>query len=220
MKISSEQPTESVNFVFYGERPCLDFANTLRRRRAPLHPTVDLLGPTKSLTSWIDTGRSKASWAKDLPGLQMNTDEINALHIGELRDAIILLAEHKLEDSENTSTKSLITAVDTLNKWSAKAPQYFLSMKDDCEGFLLRPTLTPEQILGFVAQDAIIFFGTESSKRLKTCSHERCGILFEDRSNGMKRQWCSMKECGNRMKARRYTQKGATSLDSQQRENQ
>ncbi|WP_082312967.1 CGNR zinc finger domain-containing protein [Corynebacterium lactis] len=215
MKISSRQPAESLNFVFYGERPCLDFANTLRRRKDPLHPTVDLLDSTANLTNWISASRTRASWAKSLPDFQKVAAEIPISSIQELREAIILLAEHRLNDADCISPKSLESAINTLNRWSKLTPQHFLSIDDCFEGFLLRPTLTPEQVLGFVAQDAAMFFGSKDVKRLKKCSHERCGILFEDRSNGMKRQWCSMKECGNRMKARRHTQKEAAPPASQ-----
>lgn len=208
MKALSKQPTEMLDFVFYGERPCLDFANTLRRRKDPLHPTVDLVASTQNLTNWITAARSKASWAKDLPELRKDAPEVTATSITELRAAILRLAEYRLEP--NDYRQSLMSAKETLNEWSTHAPRHYLDTTNEFTKlgtFQLRPTLTPAQILGLVAQDAVTFFGTDNAKRLKVCSHERCGILFEDRSNGMKRQWCSMKACGNRMKAHRHTKK-------------
>lgn len=45
--------------------------------------------------------------------------------------------------------------------------------------------------------------------RVKECANEEegCGFLFLDESKNLSRKWCSMAECGNRSKARRFQQK-------------
>ena len=40
--------------------------------------------------------------------------------------------------------------------------------------------------------------------RIKQCADPQCGWLFVDRSQGKKRRWCRMADCGNRAKARKY----------------
>jgi predicted RNA-binding Zn ribbon-like protein len=53
-----------------------------------------------------------------------------------------------------------------------------------------------------VALDAIdLLTGDES---LRVCAAGDCGIRFADRSPARNRQWCSMRRCGNRTKARRH----------------
>jgi hypothetical protein len=40
--------------------------------------------------------------------------------------------------------------------------------------------------------------------RMKACAAEDCHWAFYDRSRNRSRTWCSMRECGNRAKARSY----------------
>jgi predicted RNA-binding Zn ribbon-like protein len=39
---------------------------------------------------------------------------------------------------------------------------------------------------------------------LRVCAAHDCGVRFVDRSPARNRQWCSMRRCGNRTKARRH----------------
>jgi predicted RNA-binding Zn ribbon-like protein len=41
-------------------------------------------------------------------------------------------------------------------------------------------------------------------RRLRSCGSRVCGWLFYDESRGNRRRWCSMSDCGNRAKARRF----------------
>jgi predicted RNA-binding Zn ribbon-like protein len=41
-------------------------------------------------------------------------------------------------------------------------------------------------------------------KRIRKCESSDCGVYFVDTSKGHRRQWCSMKNCGNREKQRRW----------------
>jgi CGNR zinc finger/Putative stress-induced transcription regulator len=66
--------------------------------------------------------------------------------------------------------------------------------------------VTPEPsvaaALGRVALDAIDLLA--GNDRLRVCAADDCGIRFVDRSPARNRQWCSMRRCGNRTKARRH----------------
>ena len=44
-------------------------------------------------------------------------------------------------------------------------------------------------------------------ERVKQCEGDSCGWLFFDTSRNRSRRWCSMADCGNRAKARRFYQK-------------
>jgi predicted RNA-binding Zn ribbon-like protein len=39
---------------------------------------------------------------------------------------------------------------------------------------------------------------------IEQCEGDVCGWLFLDRSPAGRRRWCSMRDCGNRAKARRH----------------
>jgi predicted RNA-binding Zn ribbon-like protein len=43
--------------------------------------------------------------------------------------------------------------------------------------------------------------------RVKQCEGDPCGWLFLDTSRNRSRRWCSMEDCGNRAKARRFYQR-------------
>jgi predicted RNA-binding Zn ribbon-like protein len=40
--------------------------------------------------------------------------------------------------------------------------------------------------------------------RVRSCQGDTCGWLFLDMSKNRSRRWCSMSDCGNTAKARRY----------------
>jgi predicted RNA-binding Zn ribbon-like protein len=44
---------------------------------------------------------------------------------------------------------------------------------------------------------------------VRQCEDAGCGWLFLDRSNARTRRWCSMADCGNRNKARKYYRREA-----------
>lgn len=44
----------------------------------------------------------------------------------------------------------------------------------------------------------------ERPGRLRPCANAECQLFLIDRSRGGTGRWCSMSECGNRMKARRH----------------
>jgi predicted RNA-binding Zn ribbon-like protein len=41
-------------------------------------------------------------------------------------------------------------------------------------------------------------------RQVRECQGPGCGWLFVDRSRGRPRRWCSMRDCGNKAKARRH----------------
>jgi len=68
-----------------------------------------------------------------------------------------------------------------------------------CTDYLLYPVLT-------AATDLL----TSVSRGLvHQCEDAGCGWLFLDRSNARTRRWCSMADCGNRNKARKYYRREA-----------
>ncbi|MEU6122528.1 CGNR zinc finger domain-containing protein [Streptomyces sp. NPDC047123] len=43
--------------------------------------------------------------------------------------------------------------------------------------------------------------------RLRPCGNDECRLFLIDRSRGNTARWCSMKSCGNRLKARRHQER-------------
>jgi predicted RNA-binding Zn ribbon-like protein len=58
-----------------------------------------------------------------------------------------------------------------------------------------------------VARSAAALLTSGDLLRLRECGGERCGWLFLDRSRNRSRQWCTMEDCGNVSKVRRFRQR-------------
>ncbi len=62
-----------------------------------------------------------------------------------------------------------------------------------------------DQVLWWVLRSATELLTSEDIKRVGVCADDRgCGWLFYDTSRNRTRQWCSMRGCGNRAKAKRH----------------
>ena len=199
-----------LGFVFLGARPALDFVNTLRCRKDPLTEQEDLL-ETLGLHSWLDAARSTTTWAEALPEWKdENADSASEDGAAQAQARQLRMAIYDLVKPHRSPANKTV-AVNILNSFAGQLPTYALRTgvtgdNSDGDGLMV-PSLTAQQLLGFLAADAIQLVGTANLAKVKECAHERCGILFEDRSNGMKRQWCSMKDCGNRAKVARFSSK-------------
>jgi predicted RNA-binding Zn ribbon-like protein len=65
-----------------------------------------------------------------------------------------------------------------------------------------------DQMLWWVMRSAIDLLISKDVWRVGVCADDRgCGWLFYDTSRNRSRQWCSMRGCGNRAKARRHYEK-------------
>jgi predicted RNA-binding Zn ribbon-like protein len=62
----------------------------------------------------------------------------------------------------------------------------------------------PVAVLGPIVWRAVEFLENGALDRVKECSADDCRWLFLDTSKNRSRQWCSMENCGNRSKVRRF----------------
>ena len=65
-----------------------------------------------------------------------------------------------------------------------------------------------DQVLWWVLRSTTNLLTSDNIQRVGVCADDRgCGWLFYDTSRNRTRQWCSMRGCGNRAKARRHYEK-------------
>ncbi len=65
-----------------------------------------------------------------------------------------------------------------------------------------------DQMLWWILHSTTDLLTSEDLKRIGMCADDHgCGWLFYDTSRNHTRQWCSMRGCGNRAKARRHYEK-------------
>lgn len=67
-----------------------------------------------------------------------------------------------------------------------------------------RTEATPDEALSTVARQAIELLSGPDVPLLKECGNPECTRIYIDRSRGMRRQWCGMESCGNKIKAAAY----------------
>jgi predicted RNA-binding Zn ribbon-like protein len=70
-----------------------------------------------------------------------------------------------------------------------------------------------DRMLWPVVRDAADLLTSSTLDRVGQCADDRCGWLFIDMSRNRSRKWCSMKDCGNRAKARRHYQRSRSSQE-------
>ncbi|KOV69520.1 hypothetical protein ADL00_11190 [Streptomyces sp. AS58] len=63
---------------------------------------------------------------------------------------------------------------------------------------------TPDEALSLVARHAVELISGKDAPLLKECANPECTRTYIDRSRGMRRHWCGMESCGNKIKAAAY----------------
>ena len=81
----------------------------------------------------------------------------------------------------------------------------FLEYTD--HGYNVQFPEVPERVLWAVVRSAAELLTSENLARLRQCPGEECAWLFLDTSRNGMRQWCQMRVCGNRAKARRFRER-------------
>jgi predicted RNA-binding Zn ribbon-like protein len=169
-------------WVWDGGRPSIDLLNTVRDRARDARET---LGTADDLALWL---RAARLFDGDVDG-----DDLTAARA--LRTAIDALA-YPADGS------SPADSVEVINTAAAEAPSGPRLALTDGRLAAVPPEPSVAAALGRIALDAIDLL--TGKDLLRVCAADDCGIRFVDRSPARNRQWCSMRRCGNRTKARRH----------------
>ncbi|WP_222722062.1 CGNR zinc finger domain-containing protein [Actinomadura alba] len=199
----------SEGWIWDGGRPAVDLLNTLRDRMSGGRET---LRTSADLSAWLAAaGLSGAGPAKAGPmaagqvSAPVRATERDLLSARELRAAVDTAAFAVIE--ERPVPAGAVATINAMASGASLAPSLGL----DAHG---RPVLTrnaaaavPTALAG-IAVDAIGLLTDGELARLRVCAADDCGVRFVDRSPARNRQWCSMRRCGNRTKARRHYARG------------
>jgi predicted RNA-binding Zn ribbon-like protein len=168
-------------FKQLGGHPILDFCNTLLIHRDSIKD--DLIDP-KSGEAFYEAFFS----LKEKFTLKQHQELIH------LRNIIRDYFESLITVKENNSLHHL-------NKWIKKSeilPQVELDQKISFSLNKKSKSYLP------IINSFFSFLPILDKSRLKRCSNPNCSHLFIDKSKNNQRHWCSMKSCGNIMKARAF----------------
>jgi predicted RNA-binding Zn ribbon-like protein len=184
-------------WYWLGGRPALDLVNTLRER---WRRRVECLAGPDDLAEWLRRA-----------GVLVRPATASPRHVDgarELREAIDGAVRAVVAGEEVAGGH--IGAIDA---WLRRAaPRPALRAGPPAPRLAARGPDDPvDAALGLVALDAARMLGGPERERIRICAAPTCSARFFDRSPAARRRWCSMRECGNRAKARRHRARAGTS---------
>ncbi|MFB7532559.1 CGNR zinc finger domain-containing protein [Streptomyces sp. NPDC056178] len=173
----------NLDHVFVCGHPVLDFAATLRARRSirfEMFATPDRLNAWYLESGLVDT---------ITPGQESDVREAIAV-----REAVYRLVTNRRlgEDFDREALAVLNAAA----RRAPATPQLTRAGR--------HTDATPGQALATVARQAVELLSGPDVPLLKECGNPECTRVYIDRSRGMRRQWCGMESCGNKIKAAAY----------------
>ncbi|MFF0752987.1 CGNR zinc finger domain-containing protein [Streptomyces sp. NPDC004267] len=169
--------------AFVCGHPALDFVATLRARRST---RFEMFATPDRLNAWyLESGLVDAI----TPG-----DEDDVREAIKVREALYrLVTDRRLGEEFDRD------ALAVLNGAARKAP---VTPQLTASG--RHTDATPEQALATIARHAVELLSGPDVPLLKECGNPECTRVYIDRSRGMRRQWCGMESCGNKIKAAAY----------------
>ncbi|MFH8933974.1 CGNR zinc finger domain-containing protein [Streptomyces griseosporeus] len=173
----------NLDHVFVCGHPVLDFAATLRARRSTrfeMFVTPDRLNAWYVESGVVDT---------ITPAEESDVREAVAV-----REALYRLVTNRRLGEE--FDREALAVVNGAARRTPVTPQLTLTGRHN-EG-------TPAQALATVARQAVELLSGPDVPLLKECGNPECTRVYIDRSRGMRRQWCGMESCGNKIKAAAY----------------
>jgi predicted RNA-binding Zn ribbon-like protein len=197
-----------------GGRLFLDFVNTLDgRANAPVRGklsangqvTRDKLGNYSDLVEWgLHSGILTATVARKLiqESKQRPADAQAVLERAlALREALYRICKAKMT-GRSPQSLDLKTLNDELLE--ARSHERLIHGGNGFTWEWVGSEAALDRMLWPIASSAAQFLNEGDLSRLRECSGEECGWLFEDTSRNRSRQWCDMQDCGNLAKVRRF----------------
>jgi predicted RNA-binding Zn ribbon-like protein len=194
--------TATVNsFDWSGGHPALDFVNTLDER--PLPAPIENLADYADLVRFTGlAGLVAPGQARQLRKLSQADHARVARRARDLREQLYgaLTALHRRKAIPPDNLRAITTAIR-----AARAARELVVANGPriARHDWLAPydPEVPLHACAIAIEDLLT--GTDRG-RVRKCAATDCEVYFIDRSKGRRRHWCSMKNCGNREKQRRW----------------
>ena len=211
--MKATQASAAAEMRLIGGRLCLDFINTVdgrksdtpRKESRSLERVVgDKLADYSDLVEWSrHSGIVTATEAERL----IQASKRNARAANDVFDRAIALREslYRICKAIIIGRQPQTVDLETVNDELVGARTHE-RLTHETNGFTWEwvSEAALDRMLWSIAQSAAELFTTGDLSRLRECSGEECGWLFEDTSKNRSRQWCVMQDCGNVAKVRRF----------------
>lgn len=188
-------------FEWSGGHPALDFVNTLDER--PSDSPIENLATYRDLVRFVElAGLVEPSVAARLSHLNGHTCSRVVNRARTLRENLhdVLSAAH----SGRPARKLDLDAISAAIKAAHAARVLVASPSPGLASHRWSPVLAPDIPLHVCALAIERLLIDEDPKSIRKCGASDCDVYYVDRRKGQRRQWCSMKNCGNREKQRRW----------------
>lgn len=187
---------------------CLDFVNTVGGRKVTGAAIRDKIASYEDLLAWsvlagsVDRRHAGALARLTASGIE-NAANILARAI-RLREALYRLFKSAMQGRRPGGTDFDVLRHELS---IARAHQRLAAQSGKFIWMLPPHSAAPDRILWPIALAAAALLTSNDLARLGQCGGENCGWLFLDTSRNHRRQWCDMRDCGNRVKVQRFRQK-------------
>jgi predicted RNA-binding Zn ribbon-like protein len=194
-------PEGDNSFDWSGGHPALDFVNTLDER--PSDEPVENLATYGSLVRFTEqAGLIEAAMAKRLHRLSGSRCTLIAKRARQLREQLheVLAASHRRDAVPQNALQAVAVAIR-----QAHAARVLVTSTGSCialhDWHSPRTADVPLHACAIAIEDLLI---NADRSRIRKCGAADCDVYFIDTSKGNRRHWCSMSNCGNREKQRRW----------------
>jgi len=194
--------SEAANpFEWSGGHPALDLVNTLDER--PLNQPIENLASYRDLVRFAElSGLIEPALAATLQTLTGPACSRVAKHARELREHVhgVLAAVHKHRPVSQRDLDVIASAIRV-----ARAARILVaSSSGRLASYRWSRPATATIPLHACALAVETLLTDVDRARIRKCEASDCDVYFVDTSKGHRRQWCSMQNCGNREKQRRW----------------
>lgn len=200
---------EGLQAKFVGGRLCLDFVNTVGGRDDRDAVIRDKIASYADLLAWsVLAGMVERRQAAALARLAAHEGRKAALVLRRvigLREALYRIFKCAMEGRRPAAPD-----VDRLRQELsiARANQRFRQRGRDFAWTFAERQEQLDRVMWPIALCAAELLTSDEITALKQCGGAECGWIFLDTSRNHRRQWCDMRDCGNRAKVRRFRAKG------------
>ena len=201
MRQEREMPDRPDTFEWSGGHPALDLVNTRDERPSP--SPIENLATWQDLVRFVELARLvEPSLAARLPKPEARAGARIVQRAQRLREHLhdVLLCGHLGQPVSQSHLDAISVAIQAAHA----ARRLVASQSPGVAGHDWSRPLAPEIPLHACSLAVERLLVDEDRVTIRKCGAGDCGVFFLDTSKGGRRQWCSMKSCGNRQKQRRW----------------
>lgn len=188
-------------FEWSGGHPALDLVNTLDER--PFDQPIERLAAYPDLVRFAErAGLIEPALAAALQALTGSACTRVVKRARELREHVhgVLAAMHRQQPVSQGDLDAIGAAIRV-----ARAARVLVMSSSGGLAHYRWPRPATAEIPLHACALAVEDLLTDVDRgRIRKCGASDCDVYFVDTSKGHRRQWCSMKNCGNREKQRRW----------------